>query len=374
MAPLERLVEAQLQTTEAFRAAPFLVSTAAALISAGFAKSTQTAYLPSFHQFIAFALTMGLSWSLILPPDASLVIAFCCSMFHCGKTEGVARRAITGLCSITSALGYSIAGVRNRQLELLLKRYRQLRPSAKRATRHPITHPILQLLLQHVPSINSPHIHASTLSALLLALFFGFFRPGELLCRGLEYTSPPIRAAIMHFPFHSTLHLLASKTDLFHVGGDIHLPLIGGSMCPVGAIVACMAHARFQGPASPLFQDTSGSAVSYELFASVLRLLVRAAGLSHLHLTPHSFRIGAATTAAHCGIPDSAIKALGRWQSVSYQTYTKYSPEALRQIALQLSSSSLSPSSPFGHILPADAARLSFDTVGVAFSASQQRR
>ena len=295
-------------------------------------------------------------------------------MFHCGKTEGTARRAITGLCSITGALGYSIAGIRNRQLELLLKRYRQLCPSVKRATRHPVTYPILLSLLQHVPSIIHTHIAASTLTALLLSLFFGFFRPGELLCRGLDHTSPPTRAAVMHSTLHSTLHLLASKTDLFHVGCDIHLPRLGGVLCPVGAILSYMAHARFQWPCSPLFQDTAGAAVSYELFSSVLRLLVKAAGLSHLHISPHSFRIGAATTAAHCGIPDSAIKALGRWQSVSYQVYTKYSPEALRQIALQLSASSLSPSSPFGHILPADAARLSFDTVGVAFSASQQRR
>ena len=140
------------------------------------------------------------------------------------------------MCSITGALGYSIAGIRNRQLELLLKRYRQLCPSVKRATRHPVTYPILLSLLQHVPSIIHTHIAASTLTALLLSLFFGFFRPGELLCRGLDHTSPPTRAAVMHSTLHSTLHLLASKTDLFHVGCDIHLPRLGGVLCPVGAI------------------------------------------------------------------------------------------------------------------------------------------
>ena len=87
-----------------------------------------------------------------------------------------------------------------------------------------------------------------------------------------------------------------------------------------------------------------------------------------------SFRIGAATTAAACGIPDAAIKALGRWHSLAYQIYARYSPEHLRQIATTLANSSLSPSAPFGGIPNADAARLDFDTVGVAFHTSQPRR
>ena len=32
----------------------------------------------------------------------------------------------------------------------------------------------------------------------------------------------------------------------------------------------------------------------------------------------HSYRIGAATTASLCGIQDSTIKMLGRWQSSAY--------------------------------------------------------
>ena len=37
----------------------------------------------------------------------------------------------------------------------------------------------------------------------------------------------------------------------------------------------------------------------------------------------HSFRIGAATTAAMAGVEDSLIRALGRWRSAAYLTYIR---------------------------------------------------
>ena len=37
----------------------------------------------------------------------------------------------------------------------------------------------------------------------------------------------------------------------------------------------------------------------------------------------HSFRAGAATTAAKAGVEDSVIKALGRWESSAYLIYMR---------------------------------------------------
>lgn len=46
-------------------------------------------------------------------------------------------------------------------------------------------------------------------------------------------------------------------------------------------------------------------------------------GVDGKNYSGHSFRIGAATTAAAVGVEDSMIKMMGRWQSSAYQTYIR---------------------------------------------------
>ena len=56
--------------------------------------------------------------------------------------------------------------------------------------------------------------------------------------------------------------------------------------------------------------------------AAILSALLQA-GIDAKLYSGQSFGIGAATTAALCGIPDSLIKVLGRWQSSAYQLYIR---------------------------------------------------
>ena len=50
-------------------------------------------------------------------------------------------------------------------------------------------------------------------------------------------------------------------------------------------------------------------------FVQRIREALLAGGFNPSQFAGHSFRIGAATTAAECGISDSTIKMLGRWES-----------------------------------------------------------
>ena len=55
----------------------------------------------------------------------------------------------------------------------------------------------------------------------------------------------------------------------------------------------------------------------------------------------HSFRIGAATTAAACGVPAEVIKTLGRWKSQAYQLYARLPTDQLLSISKKLAQSDL---------------------------------
>ncbi len=60
-----------------------------------------------------------------------------------------------------------------------------------------------------------------------------------------------------------------------------------------------------------------------------VRKALAAAGYVGAHYAGHSFRIGAATTAATQGLQDSLIKTLGRWESAAYTLYIRTPPEVV---------------------------------------------
>ena len=56
-----------------------------------------------------------------------------------------------------------------------------------------------------------------------------------------------------------------------------------------------------------------GLFVSRFQFVAVFRKCLRAAGFEDKQFASHSFRIGAATEAARCGLGEAAVRKIGRW-------------------------------------------------------------
>ena len=110
-----------------------------------------------------------------------------------------------------------------------------------------------------------------------------------------------------------------SKTNIFGAGITIHLGRTGDILCPVSALLAYLA-CRPPTP-GPLFLLQSGKPLSHQLLVSKVRHTLESAGLDVAQYNGHSFRIGAATSAAEAGLNDSTIRQLGRWKSSAFTRY-----------------------------------------------------
>jgi hypothetical protein len=72
------------------------------------------------------------------------------------------------------------------------------------------------------------------------------------------------------------------------------------------------------------FCKEDGRAVPRQLFTDYLALIFWSCGLKFLRsIKWHSFRIGAATFAAECGLCDAQIRLLGPWKSDAFRKYIR---------------------------------------------------
>ena len=87
------------------------------------------------------------------------------------------------------------------------------------------------------------------------------------------------------------------------------------------------------GPSGPFFLNAEKGVITKPWFVGQFRDILRNIGLPQHQYAGHSFRIGAATTAALAGVEDSMIQTLGRWHSAAFLQYIRTPKEHLAAIA-----------------------------------------
>ena len=73
---------------------------------------------------------------------------------------------------------------------------------------------------------------------------------------------------------------------------------------------------------------------------SIVSRALQLAGVDTTGFSGHSFRIGAATTAAKIGINDSLIQTLGHWKSAAFREYVRTGEPTLISISSRLANAS----------------------------------
>ena len=142
--------------------------------------------------------------------------------------------------------------------------------------------------------------------------FYGLFRVSKLI---------NLRWSDISFSLdHISVTLYQSKTDPFRCDCTVKIFKTNSSTCPHNAIDRYQKVSSDVTPSASLYQAGRFHPLSCAAVTNTLRQLLKQAGIGHPHYSSHSFRIGAATTAAAAGLPAWLIKNLGRWTSKAYLT------------------------------------------------------
>ena len=220
------------------------------------------------------------------------------------------------------------------KLHYVMRGIRRSHPSNS-VQRLPITPSHLRDMVNFVHNcLFSDHDKAMWVSLILIA-FFGLLRVSEYTCPSKNKFDHAIHLTPSDIEFSkcgNIVHIAikASKTDPFRIGFKIRVCRIGGILCPVTAMQKYLTYRGTK--LGPLFVLSSGDFISRKFVSAFLQMTLP----NSINLNTHSFRIGGASAAASCGIPDSAIKILGRWSSDCYKRYIHLSDNVLKEWCAQI--------------------------------------
>ena len=317
----------------------------------GLAPSTQKTYQAAHKRFYTFCIMFDISQPFPVSEQT-----LCCFASYLAN-EGLAPQSIKSYLAAVRSMQISLGLPDPRESSSLptlkrvldgVKRVRMVKGVAPRA-RLPVTATVLLRVHEHLSSAQDQI--RSALWAIACTAFFGFFRLGELLPESANAYNPAthlswgdVAVDSQETPKMVQIHLKKSKCDQFGKGVDVVMGKTSQVLCPVSALMDYM-EARSARPGA-FFLDENGVLITKARFVQEFRRILSIAGFPADSYAGHSFRIGAATTAAVAGIEDATIKTLGRWQSAAFLQYIRSPKAQLAAISSVLARSPAPPHPP----------------------------
>ena len=305
--------------------------------TAALTPATHKTYKAAERKYLTFCINFNLS---PLPTSECLLSYFAVCLGQEGLASSTIRTYLSGVRQIQIAAGFPDPHIDHMpRLRQVLK---GIRVQAVRIGRHPrprlpIT-PSILCKLRRVWLEGSPTFNNAMLWTASTITFFGFCRSGEVTVQCESKFDPQTHLCFSDIavdnalsPNTISIKLKHSKTDQFRKGVNLVIGRTNDDLCPVTALLSYLVH-RGDAP-GPLFQWDNHTPLSKSKFVDHVRHALLAANVpAHLY-TGHSFRIGAATTAASAGTEDSTIQTLGRWKSSAYLLYIRLGPSHLANLS-----------------------------------------
>ncbi len=264
-----------------------------------------------------------------------------CSFVAYLADQGLKHRTIKVYLSAVRHLQISAAqpdpfnGKSMPQLEYVLRgiKKRESEKAGNMRERLPVT-PTILLQMKAVWDPSGTHRDTKMVWTACCLCFFAFLRVGEITAPGISSYDAAVHLGVGDIavddprrPSFLRVRIKQSKTDPFRRGVDLYVGRTYSTLCLVAAMLDYLS-VRGMAP-GPLFTYQNGQYLTRQRFAGAVRAALTKAGIDQSKYCTHSFRIGAATTAAQKGVEDSVIKTLGRWESLTYLQYVKIPKERL---------------------------------------------
>lgn len=306
----------------------------------GIAVSTQKAYNSAKKRYNTFCTENTFP---PLPTSEHLLGRFVSALANENLCHNTIKCYLSGIRHLHIAEGFgdpNISGMA--KLEQVLKGIKSTQAKGvKKTPRMPITPELLLKLKCAWIKGTGRDRDGCMLWAAAALCFFAFLRSGEITVPSdtafddkAHLSFRDVTTDSLKNPTTLKVRIKASKTDPFRVGVDVFVGRTDNVLCPVAAVLTYMA---VRGPEpGPLFTFKDGKPLTRARFVTQVRQALAAAGVNPKNHSGHSFRSGAATTAARQGISDATIKMLGRWKSNAYQLYIQTPKEQLAAFSKRL--------------------------------------
>ena len=305
--------------------------------SSALATSSHKTYKAAENKYLTFCNNFSLQ---PLPSSEPLLCYFVACLGQQGLAHSTIRTYLSGVRQLQISHGFPELSLdKMPRLRQILKGVQVEQGKQGKSPRHrlPITPAILRKL-RVIWVVESPTFNDIMLWAACVVTFFSFCRSGEVTVEKEDEYDPTAHLSYGDLavdnptaPTAISIMIKKSKTDQGRKGVKVFIGKTSDDLCPVTALLSYLA---FRGAEpGPLFRWESGIPLSKSKFVEHVRDGLKKAKLPALDYSGHSFRIGAATTAAVMGLEDSAIQTLGRWESSSYKRYIRQDPHFLASLS-----------------------------------------